>query len=581
MMKPEVFEEFNFWYREQVDSDQVFNFKEDIIKYCSNNVEILASCCLAFRSKFLTLNGLDPFTRCFTIAQVSLELLRALYLEPETLANTPKNGYTNLRKCSRESLAWLDFQSRALNTKVIREFKIGSKYADGFSAELNTVFEYFGCYWHGCRQCFPVNRDSQQAFHGDTLNTRLSKTPDKLAYYRSHGYNIISIWGCEARAQLSHDIEFKQYFNERKKYWNKIDLHGHIVVKESFFGGRTNNIRFHHKCTSSQKIKYMDVNSLYPLVLKTKEYLIGHPIVINENFDPTIKTYFGFVKCRILPPTDLYLPILPARIAKKLIFTLCRACAELEMTKCIHNEHNRSLLGTWTTPELQFALAHGYRVLDFIEVLHYPRSSSSIFKGYIDKILKLKHEASEVKIREGIELNPENMIKNPAMRFISKLLLNSLWDSVIYFRDRTDRQVECGDHLGQFKDEIIAEYGQNAFIEEFVTCGPKNYAYRIRLLSGEVKTTIKTKGITLNRASLKTIDYEFMLDAAKKYAAGETQERSAKVPQFNILTDSHHNVLTKYFSKAYRVVSKKRIVKHNRTFPYGSMGDRTKYLNET
>ena len=187
MMKPEMAGQFETWYAEMLTNNQTFDFKQDIIKHCLNDVGILATCCLAFRSKFIELNRLDPFSRCFTIAQVSLELLRALYLEEDTLANTPRRGYPNLRKCSRESLAWLDYQSRFMNTKIVREYKIGTRFADGFSSELNTVFEYFGCYWHGCLNCHPNDRDSQQAFHGDTLHSRHQKTQEKLSYYKSRG----------------------------------------------------------------------------------------------------------------------------------------------------------------------------------------------------------------------------------------------------------------------------------------------------------------------------------------------------------------------------------------------------------
>ena len=150
-------------------------------------------------------------------------------------------------------------------------------------------------------------------------------------------------------------------------------------------------------------------------------------------------------------------------------------------------------------------------------------------------------------------------------------------DSLIYYRKRSDRQLECGDHLGQLKDEIASEYGPSAFIRAFVTCGPKNYAYEVQLPSGETKSCIKTKGITLNRASLKLINYEHMLNAARVYANNEDAQQVRRVPQFTISSDSHHNVQTKYFSKAYRVVSKKRIVSHNNTFPYGFRGDRTMY----
>jgi len=150
-------------------------------------------------------------------------------------------------------------------------------------------------------------------------------------------------------------------------------------------------------------------------------------------------------------------------------------------------------------------------------------------------------------------------------------------DSLVYFRKRTDRQLECGDHLGQLKDEIEADYSPGTFIEAFFSCGPKNYAYNVKLPSGELKSCVKIKGITLNRAILKLINYEFMFNAAKTYSEREDREECVIVPQFNIKSDSYHNVQTKYFSKSYQVVSEKRIVSHNSTFSYGFQGDRAIY----
>ncbi|XP_074602569.1 uncharacterized protein LOC141856202 [Brevipalpus obovatus] len=663
MMSSDTFSQFDPWYIEKVTKNEVFNFKEDIIKYCTNDVEILASCCLIFRNKFLDLNGLDPFSRCFTIAQVGLELLRGLYSTPNTLAVAPINGYSNVRKCSRKSLAWLDYQGWELNEEILREYRIGHHYADGYSPSSNTVFEFFGCHFHGCPKCYPNDRYNQLTYLEDSLDTRYKKTLEKLRYYEARKFKVVSIWECELKACSLSDPALRVYVTARTKYWWMVDYFGHADIRESFFGGRTNNIKFYHECSSDEEIKYMDVNSLYPYVLKSKKYPVDHPTVINENFDLTLESYFGFVKCRILPPKNLYIP------------------------------NDRSLIGTWTTAELSVAIKHGYKVMDIIEVLHYQKSSSEIFSEYIKKLLIIKHEASgwpswceddvskkayldQVIEREGAELNPANISKNPALRFMAKLLLNSLWgklaqnpdkkkveiitdynsyfkkltddkiritsevmvndntillqwknieesleygpntslsvasfvtsyahlelldrmmqvenirkgsllyfdtDSLIYYRKLEDPKIECGDHLGQLKDEIVTEYGRGAAIMQFVTCGPKNYAFKVNLPDGSTKTVIKTKGITLNKATLQFINYEFMFEAAKEYGQSNSQQRMIRAPQFSIVSDSHHNILTRYFMKAYKIVSEKRIVCNNFTFPYGFDESRYQYSSE-
>ena len=86
---------------------------------------------------------------------------------------------------------------------------------------------------------------------------------------------------------------------------------------------------------------------------KYGKYLIGHPQIITENFAP-LSEYFGLVKCSVLPPRSLYHPVLPYRTQGKLMFPLCRTCADtLQQEPCCHNDSDRALHGTWVTLELQ------------------------------------------------------------------------------------------------------------------------------------------------------------------------------------------------------------------------------------
>ena len=43
-----------------------------------------------------------------------------------------------------------------------------------------------------------------------------------------------------------------------------------------------------------------------------------------------VNKFEGLVKCKVLPPRGLHIPLLPSHINKKLMFVLCRKCAETE-----------------------------------------------------------------------------------------------------------------------------------------------------------------------------------------------------------------------------------------------------------
>ena len=125
--------------------------------------------------------------------------------------------------------------------------------------------------------------------------------------------------------------------------------------------------------------------------------VVGHPPIITENFDD-VSTYFGLIKCTVLPPRDLFHPVLSYRTQGKLMFPLCKTCADTcQQTPCTHSDNERAIEGTWCTVELEKALEKGYRLLKIHEVWHFPATSDERFKEYINTFLKIKQEASDVK----------------------------------------------------------------------------------------------------------------------------------------------------------------------------------------
>ena len=193
----------------------------------------------------------------------------------------------------------------------------------------------------------------------------------------------------------------------------------------------------------------MDFTSLYPWCNKVTYNIVGHPEIITENFDD-ISTYFGLIKCTVLPPRGLLHPVLPYRTKDKLMFPLCKTCADtLNQNQCTHTDQERSILDTWCHVELEKAIEKGYKVLKIHEVWHYPTQTDELFKEYVNTFLKIKQEASgypkecvtdDQKQRyiddyyehEGIRLDPNNIKYNPGLRSLAKLMLNSLWGMLFF-----------------------------------------------------------------------------------------------------------------------------------------------------
>ncbi len=154
---------------------------------------------------------------------------------------------------------------------------------------------------------------------------------------------------------------------------------------------------------------------------------------------------------------------------------VCRCAEDQNQEPCEHTDEERTLEGAWCTPELYKALEKGYRVISVQQVWHYDKwtmyngqdPDSGLFTQYIDTFLRLKMQASGIKVlpgssgtcinyaafdlgwppwvqteedkeqflveyeqREGIELDPTQIEVNKGLRFIAKLALNSFWGKV-------------------------------------------------------------------------------------------------------------------------------------------------------
>jgi hypothetical protein len=197
---------------------------------------------------------------------------------------------------------------------------------------------------------------------GKTMHDLYMATVEKTSYLRGRGFNMIEMWECEMKRELEQDEDMRSFFDNYK-------LIDPLEPREAFFGGRTNAAKLYHQCEEDEKVRYVDFTSLYPWANKTTRTIVDHPRIITENFDEDISTYFGLIKCTVLPPRGLFHPVLPYRTQGKLMFPLCKTCADTcNQTPCTHSDKERAIQGTWFSVELEKALEKGYRILQMHEV---------------------------------------------------------------------------------------------------------------------------------------------------------------------------------------------------------------------
>ncbi|KAL9960272.1 hypothetical protein ACROYT_G033710 [Oculina patagonica] len=476
--------EFEVWYQERVDEDYEFDFQQELLAYCKSDVKLLHEGCRIFRSEFQDIAGFDPMEKCLTIASACSRYYNTQCLKEDTLASEPLRGWHGKGKPhSRVSLEWLHYLDSRSPTRIQHARNGGeceiilrghSAYVDGKDGD--TVYEFYGCFFHGCPDCFP-NRDRKYSLLSvRSMREVYEETRCRAAVIRAAGYTLVEMWECQWTKLKKEDSAVKTFVDS-------LDLVTRLEPREAFFGGRTNAVKLYDKTEDQEQIHYVDFTSLYPWVNKTCVYPQGHPTIVLEPGHTDVGWYFGLVKCTVSPPYGLYSPVLPYRHGGKLTFPLCRSCVETEQSKpltertmtCNHTKQERQLTGTWCTPEIMEAVRQGYVVDHIYEVWHFPQRSDELFKKYVNTFLQMKQEASgwpswtgedpdkrlqyvsDFYAKEGIQLNVNNIQKNPGRRSLAKMMLNSFWGK--YGQQGNKPQVETftspADFYSLLRDESV------------------------------------------------------------------------------------------------------------------------------
>lgn len=310
-------------------------------------------------------------------------------------------------------------------------YKLDGYYYDR-KTETRNIYEFLGCYWHGCPKCYSPEEICKKDRNKKTMKALYDKTMERLEIIKDYFENKTSEASGSIRSVKIHTI-WECEFDQQK--YPEVDPHLKPIDKrDAFYGGRTETIQLYNNLPNL-KGKYVDYCSLYPAVNKYCKYPIGHPITYtNVDVDeycqslsyentggfasevsgkkssfqesPGVRSkYFGIMKCKILLPRGLYHPVLPYKQltcdnTHKLLFGLCRTCMNkisvkcthfesknfetkydkahvikhckecrnMKNTKCKHSDEERALVGTWPTIEVDKAIEKGYKLREIYEL---------------------------------------------------------------------------------------------------------------------------------------------------------------------------------------------------------------------
>jgi G:T-mismatch repair DNA endonuclease (very short patch repair protein) len=461
--------EFMEWYQSQ-RGKEVFDNRRVLEEYCQADVTVLRQACQVFRREFIQIGNIEVFLESITIASACNKVLRRRFLEPNTIGLIPAGGYTGNVNYSTKAIMWLIYKEQTDGCTILhgrngREYRLPDPSlhrfsVDGYCPDTRKVYEFCGCYFHG-HSCMPY-RDIP-TLRGDTLAQRYEQTMARLEQITQAGYQVEMQWECE------FDKDILPLHPELKVH--PLILQAPLNTRDALYGGRTEAMYLYYKIKEGETIQYCDIMSLYPYICKYFKFPVGHPTVhagdACRDIDAMLQKE-GLIKCKILPPKDLYHPVLPFRCNKKLLFCLCHTCAvDLNTSaECTHTSvAERALTGTWVMDEVRLAVQKGYQVIEVFEVYEYnvtqydrQNGEGGLFVDYINTFLKLKAEASGFPAwvrtpddedryintffeSEGVRMDREAIRPNSAKRGIAKLCLNSMWGKLTERNNRTQTKM--------------------------------------------------------------------------------------------------------------------------------------------
>ena len=122
---------------------------------------------------------------------------------------TPQNHLagSGCGKCkvsiSNKEKRWIKHVSNGIDGFVVHH-KVDNYMCDGYDPNTNTIYEFNGCFWHGCKKCFAP--EDTNPVTGYAYEDHFSKTEKKKNYLIEKGFTYAEIWECDYNEQVRNKL---------------------------------------------------------------------------------------------------------------------------------------------------------------------------------------------------------------------------------------------------------------------------------------------------------------------------------------------------------------------------------------
>uniref|UniRef100_A0A914QJN6 DNA-directed DNA polymerase n=1 Tax=Panagrolaimus davidi TaxID=227884 RepID=A0A914QJN6_9BILA len=611
---------FMEWYNANWNTP--FSLKTQLPLYCKNDVNILTWAVVKFREMWMKNFEVDPIYHCATIASACMRSFRKKHLQANSLPIVPEGGYHRHSRASEAALRYfywrrkttgetIQFHDSPEGEKVIGRFKV-----DGFIEETNTVIEWNGCAYHGCLDCF--SPDTRLPTGLQAID-QYELTKEKENILIAMGYNVESIWECKVNKMI------KNFDAKTRVEYEKQLIVGPLNPRDAYFGGRTGPLSLFEEITTEEEathdISLCDIRSLYPSVNFNTEYPVGLPQLIdippneqNVNWTrPEQNKYRGLIKCFVVPPRTLNLPVIPYKNPTELFAPYVRDCLKLKVENdnfpvnvlTLEEEDNfiqvyRDRFGIILDRE-QIRRNPGLRYLAKLAansmwgrfslrnnlaktvIVSTGMKANAILEN--DKyVISTVDILNECEVMITYTMHKDFISENAASNIIVSLWTTSAARVVLYrLMEMVDADPNCkllytdtdsillkhlkglfpfplGDYLGDMALEI-------SNIKEYASGGCKQYGLKIiNPNTGEIEYILKIRGISLTAEVARELHYEKFSEMVKDYGNNE----KLNVPVTRIVPHRTGHVYTMELTKVYRAIFQKGIICDNyEIIPFG------------
>ena len=237
----------------------------------------------------------------------------------KTVGVIPRNHYINRVNTSHKAIGFIEYRMFQTGETIRHsgrggEVKVDGFYVDGFVVETGEIIQFYGCMFHACPTCYP--RELPHPLHKGLTMGEVFDRHVKTANAIKAKHNVLEIWEHYYDNMLKQDKNFREFIANLD-----LEKHRFIDPRKALFGGRTECFRTHYTCGPNESVQYVDSRSMYPRVLRDSKFPKWHPIVkhcLTDSNMGNVSDYFGIAKVRILPPSDLHLPLLPYKSKKSI-----------------------------------------------------------------------------------------------------------------------------------------------------------------------------------------------------------------------------------------------------------------------